>query len=97
MTPEGNLNGDVVQESFPSIHQANPMAQKPGTQHPANGIPAGLTAQADEDESVSVMFPSGLPNGCTETSSSRETVITVTELRPETGTTIQILAIRMLI
>lgn len=30
------------------------MAQKPGTQHPANGIPAGLTAQADEDESVSV-------------------------------------------
>ena len=54
MTPEGNLNGDVVQESFPSIHQANPMAQKPGTQHPANGIPAGLTAQADEDESVSV-------------------------------------------
>ena len=54
MTPEGNLNGDVVQESFPSIHQANPMAQKPGTQHPANGIPAGLTAQADEDESMSV-------------------------------------------
>ena len=54
MTPEGNLNGDVVQESFPSIHQANPVAQKPGTQHPANGIPAGLTAQADEDESVSV-------------------------------------------
>lgn len=54
MTPEGNLNGDVVQESFPSIHQANLMAQKPGTQHPANGIPAGLTAQADEDESVSV-------------------------------------------
>ena len=54
MTPEGNLNGDVVQESFPSIHQANPMAQKSGTQHPANGIPAGLTAQADEDESMSV-------------------------------------------
>ena len=54
MTPEGNLNGDVVQESFPSIHQSNPVAQKPGTQHPANGIPAGLTAQADKDESVSV-------------------------------------------
>ena len=97
MTPEGNLNGDVVQESFPSIHQANPMAQKSGTQHPANGIPAGLTAQADEDESMSVHVSFGLPNGCTETSSSRETVITVTELRPETGTTIQILAIRMLI
>jgi len=54
MTPEGCLNGDVVQESFPSIHQTNPVAQKPGTQHPANGIPAGLTVQADEDESVSV-------------------------------------------
>ena len=37
-----------------AIHQANPMAQKSGTQHPANGIPAGLTAQADEDESMSV-------------------------------------------
>lgn len=54
LTPEGNLNGDVVQESFPSIHQAKPVAQKPGTQHPVHGIPAGLTAQADEDESVSV-------------------------------------------
>ena len=54
MTPEGNLNGDVVQESFSSIRQANPVAQKPGTQHPANGIPAVLTTQADEDESVSV-------------------------------------------
>ena len=54
MTPESNLNGDVVQESFSSIRQANPVAQKPGTQHPANGIPAVLTTQADEDESVSV-------------------------------------------
>lgn len=54
LTPEGSLNGDVVQESFPSIHQANPVAQKPGTQHPAHGIPAGLTAQTDEDESLSV-------------------------------------------
>lgn len=54
LTPEGNLNGDVVQESFPSIHQADPIAQKPGTQHPASGVPVGPMAQADEDESVSV-------------------------------------------
>lgn len=54
MTPEGNLNGDAAQESFPSIHQTNPVAQKPGMKQPASGTPAGLTAQADEDESVSV-------------------------------------------
>ena len=97
MTPEGNLNGDVVQESFPSIHQANPMAQKPGTQHPANGIPAGLTAQADEDESVSVHVSIRITQRVYGNRQQRETVITVTELRPETETTIQILAIRMLI
>lgn len=55
MTPDGSLKGDVVQENFPSIHQANPTAQHPGTKQPASGIPAGLTAQADDDdESVSV-------------------------------------------
>lgn len=56
LTPEGNLNGDVVQESFPSIHQAEPTAQKPGMKYPVNGgIPAGMAAQAEEDdESVSV-------------------------------------------
>lgn len=55
MTPDGSLKGDVVQESFPSIHKANPTAQKPGTKQPASGIPAGLTAQTeDDDESVSV-------------------------------------------
>lgn len=55
MTPDGSLKGDVVQENFPSIHQANPTAQNPGTKQPASGIPAGLTAQADDDdESVSV-------------------------------------------
>ena len=99
MTPEGNLKrGMWCRKSFPSIHQANPMAQKPGTQHPANGIPAGLTAQADEDESVSVHVSIRITQRVYgKTSSSRETVITVTELRPETGTTIQILAIRMLI
>lgn len=53
MTPDGNINGDVVQENFPSIHQANPTAQKPGIKHPANGAPVGMIADADE-ESVSV-------------------------------------------
>lgn len=53
MSPDGSLNGDVVQESFPSIHQTNPAAQKPGTKQPANGAPAGILADA-EDESVSV-------------------------------------------
>lgn len=54
MTPDGNIKGDVVQENFPSIHQANPTAQKPGIKHPANGAPAGMIANAEDDESVSV-------------------------------------------
>ena len=29
MTPEGNLNGDVVQESFPSIHRPTPWHKSP--------------------------------------------------------------------
>lgn len=53
MSPDGSLNGDVVQESFPSIHQTNPTAQKPGIKQPANGAPAGILADAEE-ESVSV-------------------------------------------
>lgn len=53
MNPDGSLNGDVVQESFPSIHQTHPTAQKPGIKQPANGAPAGILADA-EDESVSV-------------------------------------------
>ena len=53
LTPEGSLKGDVVQESFPSIHQTNPTANKPGIKQPANGAPAGLVADADE-ESVSL-------------------------------------------
>lgn len=52
MTPDGSLNGDVVQETFPSIHQTEPVAQKPGMKQPA-GIPASVTAQ-EEDETVSV-------------------------------------------
>ena len=31
LTPEGSLDGDVVQESFPSIHQATPMVRNSGT------------------------------------------------------------------
>lgn len=55
LTPEGSLNGDVVQETFPSIHETNPTAHKPGMKQPASGAPAGMTAQTDEeDESVSV-------------------------------------------
>lgn len=53
MTPEGSLNGDVVQENFPSIHQTSPTAQKPGIKQPVKGAPAGVLADA-EDESVSV-------------------------------------------
>ena len=54
LTPEGSLNGDVVQESFPSIHQADPVSPKPGIHPSMGGVPAGLTAQAEEEESVSV-------------------------------------------
>lgn len=57
LTPEGSLNGDAVQEAFPSIHQAAPAAQNPGTRQPVSGIPAGMAArQGDADESVSVRF-----------------------------------------
>lgn len=52
MTPEGSLKGDVVQENFPSIHRAEPTANKPGIKQSANGLPAGLTADTEE-ESVS--------------------------------------------
>lgn len=55
MTPEANLVQDATQESFPSIHQTAPVAQKPVVRQPAGGgIPAGLTAQADAEEPVSV-------------------------------------------
>ena len=55
LTPEGSLNGDVVQESFPSIRPATPTAQHSGMKRPASGTPAGLIDQAeDEGESVSV-------------------------------------------
>ena len=55
LTPEGSLNGDVAQESFPSIHQAAPAGLKPGAQQPASGTPVGMTAQSEEENgSVSV-------------------------------------------
>lgn len=54
LTPEASLNGDIVQESFPSIHQADPVVNKPRANHPATVAPAGLTADAEDDESVSV-------------------------------------------
>lgn len=53
MTPEGSLNGDVVQESFPSIHRTSPAAHKPGTKQPGKGANAGAPTHA-EDESLSV-------------------------------------------
>ncbi len=48
MTPDGSLNGDVAQESFPNIHQASPVTQSSGSKQTV-----GTTVQAD-DESVSV-------------------------------------------
>lgn len=55
LTPEGSLNGDVVQEKFPSIHDANPTAQKPGHKHPGQSSSATVLAlNGEEDESVSV-------------------------------------------
>lgn len=55
LTPEGNLKGDVVQEKFPSIHDANPVAQKPGHQQTGPSSSAMTLASNDEgDESLSV-------------------------------------------
>lgn len=55
LTPEGNLNGDVAQEKFPSIHEANPATPKPGHKYqgPASSGTA-LAANDEGDESVSV-------------------------------------------
>lgn len=54
LTPEGNLNGDIVQENFPSIHSANPVVNKPGTIQPVMGMPVGTVADAEDEESVSL-------------------------------------------
>lgn len=54
LTPEGSLNGDVVQESFPSIHQEKIAEQKPGKKHPASGASAVSAVPEEDDESLSV-------------------------------------------
>ena len=55
LTPEGSLNGDAVQEKFPSIHDTNPTAQKPGHKHPGqSSSTVALASSGEEDESVSV-------------------------------------------
>ena len=55
LTPEGNLNGDVVQEKFPSIHETKPAAQNPGHKNPVPVSSGGiLAANGDDEETVSV-------------------------------------------
>ena len=55
LTPEGSLNGDAVQEKFPSIHDTNPTVQKPGHKHPGqSSSTVALASSGEEDESVSV-------------------------------------------
>ncbi|MEI3456753.1 MAG: hypothetical protein V8R28_07435, partial [Bacteroides cellulosilyticus] len=55
LTPEGNLNGDVVQEKFPSIHETKPTAQNPGHKNPVPVSSGGiLAANGDDEETVSV-------------------------------------------
>lgn len=55
LTPEGNLNGDVAQEKFPSIHEANPATPKSGHQYQGPASSETVLAANDEgDESVSV-------------------------------------------
>lgn len=55
LTPEGNLNGDVVQEKFPSIHETKPTAQNPAHKNPAPASSGTiLAANGDDEETVSV-------------------------------------------
>lgn len=55
LTPEGSLNGDVAQEKFPSIHEANPATPKSGHQYQGPASSGTVLAANDEgDESVSV-------------------------------------------
>ena len=55
MTPEAKLAGDAAQESFPSINQTASAVQKSDVRYPASSsFPAGLTAQADVKEPMSV-------------------------------------------
>lgn len=55
LTPDGNLNGDAVQEKFPSIHEANPTTHKPAHTHPSpTASAAALVADEEGDETMSV-------------------------------------------
>lgn len=55
LTPEGSLNGDVAQEKFPSINEANPATPNAGHKHPGPASTAtALAAGGEEEESVSV-------------------------------------------
>ncbi len=56
IAPEGNLNGDRVQESLPSIASATPVTQTPVVKQSANGPQAVVAAQEEEEESVYVSF-----------------------------------------
>lgn len=56
LNPDGNLEGDRVQETFPSPHEAEPVAQRQSMRQPSGASPIDM-AQADDeetDESVSV-------------------------------------------
>lgn len=55
LTPEGSLNGDVAQEKFPSINEANSATPNAGHKHPGPASTAtALAAGGEEEESVSV-------------------------------------------
>lgn len=55
LTPGGNLKGDLVQDLFPSIHEANPVANNSGNKLPANSQSVIAVDEGDEEiESVSV-------------------------------------------
>lgn len=56
LNPDGHLKGDIVQESFPSIHQSQPSAQNLGAAYSVNTSYATLTSseEVEEEESVSV-------------------------------------------
>ena len=55
LTPDASLNGDVVKETFPSIHEASPTTPKPGIKLPVSGgAPLAFVSDEDSEESMSV-------------------------------------------
>lgn len=57
LTPDASLNGDVAQETFPTLHQAEPAGHNPVRRLSAGVVPVAMTTQAEEeDETVSVRF-----------------------------------------